>query len=391
MSNLDLTSPSLLYYNILIKNNNTGFDNNGNSIPITNSVPLVFDEARSNYYINDPCDYYMSVVSFQVDSQSLPIFICEPVVGSNNINDTIYWLTITDSSDNVLSHQNVQWEPEDLSAVPPVGTAPANYTANPYYYSYSYNHFVGLINKTIENMCNSISFPDRAPFMTVKDGTVSITGSLSGFATAYQFDLPTYKLFFNTELFYLFSSLNSLARGDPLTGSLGGITYNANYQILFVQNPSGLNYSLVYVNLNEFPLTTSYPAIVNTCDYPPFAFWNPIDSIVFKVAQLHVVPELISANSQFGTEGGVAPTNADQYNILSDYVASFVGTDTYQPAITYEPVAEYRLSDLYGKGKISQLQITTSWKDKNGIQHVFNLESGGTAAIKIMFRKKEFN
>ena len=380
---------STLYYNILIKNNNTGFDEQGNPIAINNSVPLIFDETRSNPYIINPYKYYMSVINFQVDSQSLPILIAEPVVGSNNIADTIYWITITDNNNVELAHENIQWIPDDLSVEIPIAPVGSNYTSNPYYYCYSYGYFLGLINKTISDMMAASSIAGNAPFMTLTNGIFSITADYATWGTTINGVTSTYKLFFNTELYYLFSSLAALKYNEPVAKVAE--TKNANFQLLFVRNPSGINYVPVYTNLTTVPLVSAYNGVVSSCEYSPVAYWNPIDSIVFKVSNLYITPELISANTVYGTEGGKNPSNADQYYILADYAASFLGDDTYQPNIMYEPLAEYILSDLTGRGEIRQLQITTSWKDKNGILHVMNLESGGTASLKIMFRRKDFN
>jgi hypothetical protein len=393
MSRISLTGglakSSISYYNILIKNNNTGFDEAGNPISINNSVPLVFNETRSNPYIMNPSKYYMSVLNFQVDSQSLPVFIAEPIVGSSDVTDTIYWITITDMNDTVLAHENIKWIPDDISIPQPDAPAPRNYTSNPYYYCYSYGYFLGLINKTINDMISSNTIPVSAPFMTLKDGVFSITGKETDWKTSTTGQSNGYKLFFNTELYYLFSSLPVLKVPEPLTSPT--TTFNANCQVLFLLNPSGLNYVPVYTNLTTVPLVPDYYGVVSSCEFSPIAFWNPIDSIVFKVSNLYVTPQLVSANSAFGTPDGKAPTNADQYYILTDFVASFIDGNTYNPNITYKPTAEFVLSDLTNIGELKQLSITTSWKDKNGILHVMNLESGGTAAIKIMFRRKDFN
>jgi hypothetical protein len=393
MSNINLiggiTNSSTLYYNILIKNNNTGFDEQGNPITINNSVPLIFDETRSNPYIVNPYKYYMSVINFQVDSQSLPILIAEPIVGSNNIYDTIYWITITDNDNAELAHVNIQWIPDDLSVPEPIPPVQSNYTSNPYYYCYSYGYFLGLINKTISNAMADNSIAGNPPFLTLNNGIFSITADEATWSTDISGNTSSYKLFFNTELYYLFSSLTALKNKEPLNNVAE--TKNANYQLLFNKNPSGSNYVPVYTDLTTVPLVSDYNGIVSTCEYSPVPYWNPVDSIVFKVSNLYITPELISANTAYGTADGKPPTNADQYYILADYAASFIGDDTYQPNIMYEPIAEYILSDLTGRGEIRQLQITTSWKDKNGVLHVMNLESGGTASIKIMFRRKDFN
>jgi hypothetical protein len=383
-----ITKASELYYNILIKNNNTGYDTSGNPIVINNSTPLIFNESRSQPYIDRPSDYFMSVISAQIDSQSLPVFIAEPIVGSNDPSDTIYWITITNGNDNTILHQNIKWIPDDKSVPAPDGKAPDNYTSNPWYYCYSYDYFIGLINKTLSDMF--IPYTEVvAPFLTFTDGVISLNAEVTNWKSDIKTGLGIFNIYFNTELYYLFSSLDAILVNEPLPSG----TPNANYRLLLLQNPSGVNTITVYTDLTAVPLSSgsgAYKAIVSSCNFSPLPFWNPIDSIVFTVGQLTVVPELISANTKYGLGGSGTVSNADQYYILFDYSASLTKDNQYQPNIIYEPIAEYRLADLYGINPIDALTINTFWKDKNGVLHIMTLESGGSAALKIMFRKKVF-
>jgi len=217
----DTVEPSEIYYNIIVKNNTTGYDNNGNPIPINSSVPLTFDETRAKPYLNNPKDYYMSVLSFEMDTQAVPAFISEPVVGATDISSTIYWITITDASDNVVTngHQNVKWSPEDLSTPLPPSPVPTNFNEYPYYFGYNYTHFIELVNKalavpahtstppflTMEGNFVTLSAPARVnlnqDFMTDASGNcVDFNGSPNPLG---------HKIFFNSELYYLFSSLQS--------------------------------------------------------------------------------------------------------------------------------------------------------------------------------------
>ena len=129
--------PSQKYYNILVKNNNTGYDKNGNPVPYTNAVELSFEQTRTIPYIYHPRDFYMSVVGFEMDTQSVPVFICDPIVGQSNVNDTVYTITmnyITSSgTSNKVVQTRVQWVPEDDSATLPTGLVPDNYNMEPYY------------------------------------------------------------------------------------------------------------------------------------------------------------------------------------------------------------------------------------------------------------------
>jgi hypothetical protein len=380
------------YYNIVIKNNNTGFDLSGNPVIINNSTPLVFNETRSLPYIGNPSKHFMSVMSFQIDSQSLPIMICEPVEGSNNIKDTLYFFSIVDAAGTVVRHVRVQWVPEDLSTPQPPSPVPSNYTNYPYYFCYTYDYFLNILNDQIKTACTTPPLPGNpeAPFLNYENGNVVLRGARSHWETTANGSSPTpttnkYRLFFNTELYYFFSSLPSIKMKEPFT-----TVKNMNFQLLFVVNPSHLNLEVLNTNLTPIPPGSPYTGVVSRAEYPPFAFWSPIDSIVFTTNYLNVVPELISANSPYGLSGGQNVSNANQFYILFDYMTPSSRGSDYQPNIIYTPQAEYRLSDLFGKEEVCQLKINVFWKDKWGIMHIFTLESGGSASIKLLFRKKVF-
>jgi hypothetical protein len=76
--------------------------------------------------------------------------------------------------------------------------------------------------------------------------------------------------------------------------------------------------------------------------------------------------------------------------MLTDYSARLRTGTEYKPNISYEPNAEFRLVDLYGDQPLSSMRISLFWKDKFGVLHPLFLEAGGTAYIKILFRKKTF-
>jgi hypothetical protein len=401
----DTIEPSELYYNILIKNNITGFDKDANPIPIASSVHLVFNETRSIPYVHNPSKYYMSVLSFEMDTQSLPTFIVEPIPGATNINKTIYYVTITDANDNVISpngHTNITWVPEDLSAPEPPSPVPDNFNEYPYYFGYTYSYFIELVNKAIASACaGRIPTITNPPVLQLENGIISLVafatpGANKSFLTDERGNCVNLngtpnpqglKIFFNSELYYYFSSLKAFERKEPLKG----VALNANFQLILNVNPSGTNYKKVFTNLTQVPLAASINAVISTCEYSPIPFWNPIDSIVFTTNYLNVVPELIAANAVTGVSSTEASaSNAEAYYILTDYAAPLYTGTEYKPNIFFQPQAEYRLSDLYGVNPVYQLVLNVYWKDKYGSLQIFKLESGGTASLKLLFRKKVF-
>jgi hypothetical protein len=369
------------FYNLVIKNNNTGYDAEGNPVIINNSTPLVFDENRSIPYLCNPKDHFVSIQTMQLDTASLPVFICEPIIGDTNVDNTLYFYTVT-VNDVIIFHERIQWQPDDLSTPKPTGEVPTEYTRDPYYFCYSYQHFLTLFNTQIAKKWSDNSVAGNPPFLMYENGSITLYVDITCLTDIYGVSPSGIKIYLNTELYLLVSGLPALKKNETST------TPNMNYQLLFVQSPSSQNTITLYSDLEQ---TIEYAGLKFRCEYIPLAYWNPIDSIILTSNYVNVVPELVGANSSYGlTGGGSELSNAEQYYILFDYMSpSFVGSD-YQPHITYEPNAEFRLSDLYGVGEVNQLQIRALWKDKWGILHIFTLESGGSASIKLLFRKKRF-
>jgi len=401
--------PSQKYYNILVKNNNTGYDEAGNAISTTGAVTLAFEQTRTIPYIYRPKDFFMSVVAFEMDTQSVPVFIADPIVGETNVNKLVYTITMEYSPSSVGVHtvvqRNVIWFPEDASATVPSGIVPDDYNMNPYYYAYTYQHLINVVNKTIQDIWVAIGSPvasgnNTSIFLTLENNMVVLhannqlcrTNSLgvpvnsTGVASG-QF----VKLYFNSELFNLFSSLEAIKQPQPLGFLTPTASYlNTNYQLIFSRNTSCKNEETVRTNFSTVPPGSSHVMITNSSEYSPLPYWNPVDKIVFTTAQLPVVPQLIAAASNYYSNTQNASTNADTQYILCDFSAQLTTGTEYKPNISYVPPAEYVLNELYGEKEVYSISIFVYWKDKFGDLHPFILEPGGTALLKIMFRKKEF-
>jgi len=372
-------SPNELYYNILIKNNNVGSVSSNFSAP---AVPVVFQETRSNPYINPANEYYMSVVSFEIDTQAVPIFICDAIPGSLNLTDTPYAVTVQAGNSAIPASTFVVWNPEDTTTTPPPTPVPNDYDNYPYYYSYTFQHFIQLVNNAIFLACQAVGGVTHTPFISFNNNKISLVANVAEFSSVGT--PPAFTLYFNSTLFNLFSSLTAQNVYDPLN-------LEANHKMIFYAYPDLSNVKPIYTNLATVPPSNPYDAIYNDCEYSPLPYWNPVDSIVFQTQQLTIVPELIAKPVSYGTNNQEnVGVNADSYYVLTDYSVPLINGTEYKPSISYVPQAEYRLAELYGEGPLNSIFIEVFWKDKFGSLHPLLLEVGGTAYIKIMFRKKTF-
>jgi 26S proteasome regulatory subunit N7 len=50
----------------------------------------------------------------------------------------------------------------------------------------------------------------------------------------------------------------------------------------------------------DIPYLKEFSEIFNNCEYSPFPYWNPVDSIIFQTQQLTIVPELIAKPVLYG-------------------------------------------------------------------------------------------
>lgn len=379
-SNLTGNGTTHIYYNVNITNN----DVTGTSPP----PPIDFIETRNQPYISNPSEYYMSVIRFSVDTPTLPLFIPQPVVGSTNPDTLIYTITLewtgatttyTEQVSLVFARQTQAIDP------PPVPIAETD-IENQYYYIYSYQWFVdtmvnpalfaaydGLKAKVI--LGGEVLPSNFAPFM-LWDSSNS-TAILNCDTQGYNFatlDEPI-KIFFNTPLYNLFSSFSA---------SYFGTTATLGRNFLMNVYDTGFN---VFKNISN---GITYIQVLQ--EYPTSPLWNPVSALVFSTSLMPILPELTAAPAVFTGGSGFRSNgnNSNLTNILTDIeVPLTFGWET-KPTVNYTPTAEYRLCDLFGTSPIYSINVTVYWKDRFGALFPLTLSSGGSANIKIMFRRKDF-
>jgi len=161
---IDLNASDHLYYDMLITNYQS------NSQPIEAKTL----DSRSTHLIKNTSDYDMSIISFSLDTTSIPVFA--PTIQSGptqtDVNLTIYSITTeyTDTMTNITYYyqQYLQFSPQNENA--PVPTPPSqngpNYFQNNsqgYYNVYNYSYVVYLVNKAITaslaGLCALVTLP----------------------------------------------------------------------------------------------------------------------------------------------------------------------------------------------------------------------------------------
>jgi hypothetical protein len=433
MSGIDFDSrisyePYHIYYDLNILNNDT----TGTKQPPF----LQFTEIRNSPYINNPSDYFCSVVRFSVETPTLPLIIPQAKVGAANVDELVYTVSFNHPALAVPLTQSVFYIPQNNATLAPPPTAPVSNASdiiNEYYYTYTYKPFIDMINTALRALwVQLLATPLGAQIIAITPYTADHFPYLwwdedaniaTWVALAQVFQTPTANnpvptlnasallantpvgIFFNTELYNLFSSFSAFQNGYGGATPLG-LNWRMNLPNTISVNPYLANVLTVGAvppapSLATYPVTSATPTLAPIPvfallrvrqEYPTTPLWNPVTAIVFTTSLLPIASSIVSAPVLFGQ--GQAFTNAGNNsgiaNILTDLeVPTEKGWQT-KPLISYVPTAEYRLFDLNGNAPLSAIEITVNWKDTFGRLNQFRLGAGCNASIKLMFRRKDF-
>jgi hypothetical protein len=183
------------------------------------------------------------------------------------------------------------------------------------------------------------------------------------------------KIYFNTPMYNLFSSFSASYFG---TNASQGKNFLMNVYDTGFNTFKNISNGVTYIQVLQ--------------EYPTAPLWNPVSSIVFSTSLMPVVPELTAAPAIFTGGSGFSSSgnNSNVTNVLTDLEVPLTQGWETKPTVNYAPNAEYRLSDLFGTSPVYSINITVFWKDRFGKLLPLTLSAGGSANIKIMFRRKDY-
>lgn len=386
------TLPDEVYFDVL----STNFKSTS-----TEPAIFTFNESRSNPYIQSPEKYDLSILRFNVDTGTLPLFIPSIEPNQSDPKRTIYSVTLQGTSGNqdlTPIQKYIEWRPQDESVATPLApslrSSRVQDNTTGYYNCYSYNYFLFLIYRALveatadclDDYSNqSVALPSGYTADQIYSPLlVWDNNSRSAIFKAQQkvYDAVTtnrIKIFFNAPLFSLFNSFPASYRGYSELA-----TFGRNFQLNIV-DIGGSNTSVMFP---DGPTTTgeSWVSIDTYQEYSTASEWSPISAIVFTSNTLPIEPNQVSNPVSFVNGIPVVTgNNANQQNIITDIVDA---TGLYRPSLTYVPSAEYRRIHLYGNTPLHNLDINIFYRLRNGELVPFRLQSGGSVSLKIGFLKK---
>ena len=376
-------TPDKVYYDVTISN-----------LAATDSKPpvLYFNETRNSPFILDPESYYLSIVRFTLDTNTLPVI--QPEIQANQPNRdlsvysvTLEWQNPIAPFQNFVQQTFLEYVPQNKQAVIP---APPSQTSNKlqnnatgYYDIFNYQYWILLVNQTLQQcytdlnaqvVAAGLALPSaHAPVMNWD--TQQNVAILNADSAGYNDQAANYiKIYFNPSMFNLFSSF-------PFIIESSDVVANGKNSRIIMSGFGG-------ANVVPYPAVAPvYTALQIVQEYSTLALWTPITSIVFTSNTLPIVANQVSAPLLFynGKQFQSGGNNANIAQVITDFV---VEEGVYKPNIVYLPSAQYRLVNLVGNTPLYNIDVEVFYRNRVGELIPFRLGTGGTATIKILFTRK---
>ena len=385
---------------------------------------LSFTQVRSSSILDNPNDYFMSIVRFSLDTAgALPSFIPQIDLAQSNDpsnndftpdfpNKTVYEITLSykDASGVTFSSTKPVIYIPHISAgsnlpgfeAPVAPPLTIDVGTTNYYWVQNLNQWIQMLNKTMSDAWASVVF-DASGSTTPLTGDNAVPPYLlwdntTNVATLYAqialFDQGAFwnpyttalspasaNMWFNAPLRVLFSSFEYTFQGYAPPNSFLLRVYDRGDNVVAKGSAIG---GITNPRFNALEMVQAFSTGPTMC---------PITSIIFTTSLLPVLPSLLGVPQLFSGRN-VGVSNQDNNNIINsvtDLEVNLTRGDEYLPNVIYEPTAEYRLLDLQSNAPLTSIQISVVWKDIFGQVHDFYIQNGCGATLKVMFRKKVYN
>ena len=382
MNNYD-SLPHHVYYDASIINN----DQSGTKPP----PRLNFQDIRSTPVLSSPELYELSVVRFNLQTaNSLPIWIPMIQLDSpyENPNLTTYSLTMTYTINGEINSSGqvfVEYIPTNLNQKLP-SIKSLEDTHIPYYYVYSFNTIVTMLNNCLNEAFqrlsnatgfNGINLPTQnRPYFEWDNNAQKfiLSADVIGFDNKIQNHISIHC---NTALYTLISSFQAFYNGYDVFDS-------QNYTFNLSKDPRGLN---------TYRINSTYSVIQLFQEYSTGVLFTPTSSIVFSTSLIPVLPSNTAKPSVVDGDGSLISTgnNNNISSMITDFEVQENSGYGFSGVLSYTPTAEYRMIDLNNSSseKLNNIDITVYWKDQYSNLHPLYLQPGCKCDLKILFRKKK--
>lgn len=402
-----MSDSDVIYYNLLM----TGNPNQ--------ATQAKYEETRNNPFIENPSDYYMSVVRFSIDSAIIPLFVCPIIENPGDPTDRNFTpFTVSFMYGGVAYTENVRYIPSSNTPTPMTLNNP---NEKGYYFVYTYTDFIRMVNNAIDaamlalttaaglvgvrnpyfafdsvNQLISLVVPNQQnpllPLVNLYETQFSVNNEPLQFGAQ---PAGMINMYLNGLLLKYFDGFESYFNiGQQALAHLNIIRFSIAKPLFPPQN--ALNTPLTQT-LTSFTVTLPPPAIDLTYTAAPLWYefiqqyqgiprWSSFSSIVFLTSTIPVQYEFVPSQID------VSQTNIGNTSfrpIMADFVPDQRDVKAIRSKIIYYPQGPYRLIELKSNQPLRRIDLYIYWADNLNNLYPLFISSNETDSVKLMFIKKD--
>jgi len=363
---MDKDTSDNVYVNISVTNPNIG---------INNPVQATYNVSYDINILDNPSEYYFSIVSFQIPLNEVPLFVMPIVPGQPDPNLTPYIIGVCQQQDqSTVPPQN--GTPNPTATNFPISveywTQIEDITNNPgnslYYYVYNYQHLVDMFNYALNQSWVAAGSPGNLPYMIWNEAQkiFQIVMPVS-FVKATASAGFHWTVFFNYSAFYPISSFNAVQN-------------NGRFEIW---EPSAeIDNSLIAnAPIGNGARTGAGAAYIFSQEWSTYDYINSVRKLVMTSSTIPLQKEYYPSvnNSQNG--------NANTIGIVTDFNLELTEPGQQRSVALYSP-AVYHLADLISDSPLRKIDISFWWIDRLNQFYPLFLSQYDAITMKLAFFNK---
>lgn len=293
-------------------------------------------------------------------------------INGNDYPSNIYYIPDKKSANEPNGYFNKTKSPKDNNGI-------QDNTTNSYYFAYSFNVFVNMVNNALKNSIDNLNLAEglsiEAPYIFLKDKLFSLI-------IPYSFVTNNIDLYFNTLLGDFISGLRFLF--------IGGNEKNFKSLKLIINND---NYVNSYVKPGEtLPVPPADPLYLEyKQEYSSLYRFNEIVSIVltsnFIRTRNEYYPRIGNPNSYTQTGKSSNDFNTGTSNILSIFdLLDDSNNITWREPLYYQP-SIYKWIDLISDDPLNKIDCEAFFETKKGELLKVSMDVNTQSNIRFLFER----
>jgi hypothetical protein len=333
-------------------------------------IPLNYTVNKTIPILDNCSEYYATIVKFDMPLQSIPVTIFPVIPNQSNPNLSPIIVGILNSGTQYL--QNVIYtSPWEITIFPPPIQNQPTQVVTPYYYVFSYDLMIKMINNALAIAYTNSGLGGTAPYFIYDASTQLISLIVS---SLFNSAIGPQVIVSNRIFQYIDQIATTLLEVTPTFNNL----YTYNVYGLVNESYGYAQYAIAPMNPPAFyKITQGATTVMN---------WNPLRKILFLTNLIPIHYEQTPSTNIILENSGVS----NSIPLMIDFTPNVEKAQDNRSIAYYNPggYGSYRLVDMTTNTPLYKIDVKVYWQDINNNIIPFIIPSYQQANIKLGFIRK---